>query len=225
MKRLRPDRSAFYANAHVPWSKPSWRRFTEADLPGGDGKRALDEVGRKGVEAAGYREVGMDHFALESDGLWQAARHNELHRNFMGYAARHVSPQLGLGVSAISDSWSCFAQNEKVLEKYQERVGKGELPIFRGHVLDGEDLVLRRHVLNLMTKLETSWRRADEHTPFLDGVQGRLAECATDGLVVLGEREVRVTETGRAVLRNICMAFDARLVRKAPQAQLFSKTI
>jgi oxygen-independent coproporphyrinogen-3 oxidase len=143
----------------------------------------------------------------------------------MGYTARHVSPLLGLGVSAISDSWGAFAQNEKVLEKYQERVGKGEIPIFRGHVLDGEDLVIRRHVLNLMTKLETSWRRAEEWTPALEGIEGRLSECAADGLLELGDKSVHVTETGRSVLRNICMAFDARLARKAPQTQLFSKTI
>src|SRR4029079_18086724 len=104
VRRLRPDRIAFYAYAHVPWIKPSQRRFTEADLPSGDDKRALYELGRRMLEDVGYREIGMDHFALETDSLWRATRSGELHRNFMGYTSRFVSPLIGLGVSAIGDS-------------------------------------------------------------------------------------------------------------------------
>jgi oxygen-independent coproporphyrinogen III oxidase len=225
VRRLRPDRIAFYAYAHVPWIKPSQRRFTEADLPAGDDKRALYELGRRMLEAEGYREVGMDHFALESDGLWLATRQGTLHRNFMGYTPRRVAPLVGLGVSAIGDSWTAFAQNEKLVETYQARVEKGELPLLRGHVLGAEDLVLRRHVLNLMTALTTSWEDPALDTPYLAEVPGKLAELQADGLVELQGKRCRVTEAGRPFLRNVCMAFDARLARSAPGTQLFSKTI
>ncbi|HKG12780.1 MAG TPA: oxygen-independent coproporphyrinogen III oxidase, partial [Pyrinomonadaceae bacterium] len=170
VRRHRPDRIAFYAYAHVPWFKPGQRHFTEADLPRGDEKRALYELGRAMLEEAGYEEIGMDHFALPTDSLAEAARVGGLHRNFMGYTSRHVAPLFGLGVSSIGDSWTAFAQNEKVVEKYAERVRKGELPIFRGHVLDEEDLVLRRHILNLMTRFETDWSDAAERVPYLDTV-------------------------------------------------------
>ncbi len=225
VRKLRPDRIAFYGYAHVPWIKPGQRRFTEADLPSGDDKRALYELGRAMFEEQGYREIGMDHFALETDSLWKAAVSGELHRNFMGYTSRQVSPLIGLGVSAIGDSVGVFAQNEKLLETYQARVEKGELPLLRGHVLTPEDLVIRRHILNLMTRFETSWEDAGLRTEFLDGVPGRLAELEHDGLVELEGRSCRVTERGRPFLRNICMAFDARLNRSAPATQLFSKTI
>lgn len=225
IQRLRPDRIAFYAYAHVPWIRPSQRRFTEADLPSGDEKRALYELGRKLLEGVGYREVGMDHFALESDSLWQALVNGQLHRNFMGYTSRQVAPLIGLGVSAIGDSWRAFAQNEKLLETYVARVEKGEFPILRGHLLTDEDQVLRRHILNLMTRMETNWTTSETFDPFLDTVPGRLAELERDGLVELENGKCRVSEEGRAFLRNICMAFDARLVRQAPATQLFSKTI
>ncbi len=225
VRELRPDRIAFYAYAHVPWIKPSQRRFTEADLPDGDEKRALYELGRGMLEDVGYREIGMDHFALESDSLWQALRSGDLHRNFMGYTSRRVAPLIGLGVSSIGDSWRAFAQNEKLLETYQSRVEKGEIPLLRGHRLTEEDQILRRHVLNLMTRLSTEWSSPGSDTPFLATVPERLEELVRDGLVVLGDRSCQVTELGRAFLRNICMAFDARLVRQAPATQLFSKTI
>ena len=89
------------------------------------------------LEEAGYREIGMDHFALESDSLWKAAQDGTLHRNFMGYTSRQVSPLIGLGVSAIGDSWNAFAQNEKLRRDLPGARGpKGELPIMRGHVLE-----------------------------------------------------------------------------------------
>jgi oxygen-independent coproporphyrinogen-3 oxidase len=223
--RLRPDRIAFYAYAHVPWIKPGQRRFTEADLPSGDDKRALYELGRSRLERAGYREIGMDHFALESDSLWKASVDGKLHRNFMGYTSRQVSPLIGLGVSSIGDSWRIFAQNEKLLETYQRRVDAGELPLLRGHVLDAEDLVLRRHVLNLMTTLRTDWSDPALNTGHLTSVAERLGELSLDGLVRVEGSSCRVSERGRAFLRNICMAFDARLVRQAPATRLFSQTI
>ena len=224
VKRLRPDRIAFYAYAHVPWVKPGQRHFTEKDLPSGDKKRALYELGRRMLLAEGYREIGMDHFALETDDLYQACRSKTLHRNFMGYAPRFVAPLLGLGVSAISDCSDAFVQNEKTLERYEERVAIGEIPIFRGHKLSNEDMVLRRHVLNLMTRFKTSWDTPEASVPYLDSVTERLEPLERDELVKLTNKTCEVTDAGRPFLRNICMAFDACLGRDTT-LQLFSRTI
>ena len=220
---LRPDRIALYGYAHVPWIKPGQRRFTEIDLPEGRPKRELYERGRTRLESAGYREIGLDHFALPTDSLWRAAGSGALHRNFMGYTEAFTRPLVGLGVSAIGDAVDAFMQNEKDLQQYHERIAQRELPIHRGHLLDAEDQVLRRHILNLMTRMETRWVGPDA-TPFLDDVAMRLAEFASDGLVELEGQGCRVTEAGRGFLRNICMAFDARLARRSPERQLFSQT-
>jgi oxygen-independent coproporphyrinogen-3 oxidase len=222
---LRPDRIAFYSYAHVPWIKAGQRRFTELDLPSGDEKRMLYERGRELLESAGYIEIGMDHFALKSDSLFISTQNGRLHRNFMGYTARKVNPILALGVSAIGDAWTVFAQNEKLLETYVERVERGEIPIARGHVLNAEDLILRRHILNLMTLMSTSWESPQEFVPFLGDIQKRLAELERDELLKIEGNTCKVTEKGRAFLRNICMAFDARLALKSPETRLFSSTI
>lgn len=183
------------------------------------------ELGRKMLEEAGYSEIGMDHFALHKDSLWQAAQGHQLHRNFMGYTPHQVSPLIGLGVSSIGDSWSVLVQNEKLLENYQKRVDKNELPLFRGHLLSSEDQVLRRHILNLMTQFETEWSSSEAQTEFLSTVPERLIELEKDGLIEVKKNSCRVTDLGRPFLRNICMAFDARLIRKTPSTQLFSQTI
>ncbi len=226
VRDLRPNRIAFYSYAHVPWIRPGQRRFSEKDVPAGDEKRALYELGRKLLAEVGYRDVGMDHFTLETDSLWKASSNGTLHRNFMGYIQRQVSPLIGLGVSAISDSWTAFAQNEKLLETYQARVEKGELPIFRGHLLTHEDQILRRHILNLMTQRRTKWTLAQvEAVPHLKNVREYLGDQISDGLVELSDYSCQITEKGRPFMRNICMAFDARLHQKSPKENLFSRTI
>jgi oxygen-independent coproporphyrinogen-3 oxidase len=118
---LKPDRLAFYSYAHVPWIKGVGQRgFDENDLPSGEEKRKLYENGKKLLEDLGYIEVGMDHFSLESDDLYQSLIHKKLHRNFMGYTSSNTQLMVGLGMSAISDSWYGFAQNEKTVEEYQK---------------------------------------------------------------------------------------------------------
>ena len=224
VRRLRPDRIALYAYAHVPWIRPGQRRYTEADLPQAEHKRLLYELGRESLEREGYREIGLDHFALETDSLWRAQQSGALHRNFMGYTDACVQPLIGLGVSAIGDVGDAFVQNEKDLQRYQQRVAGGELPIQRGHLLDAEDQILRRHILRLMTRLETRWDAPEDYTEYLDSVRQRLAEPLADGLVQLDAASCRVTVRGRAFLRNICMAFDARLSRRLPDKALFSRT-
>jgi oxygen-independent coproporphyrinogen-3 oxidase len=223
VKGLRPDRIAFYGYAHVPWMKSVQRKFEDSDVPNGPMKRALYEAGRDALEAAGYREIGLDHFALEQDGLWRAFSEGRLHRNFMGYTERRTMPLFGLGVSSIGDTWSAYAQNEKTVPEWTARVARGELPIVRGHVLDDEDQVLRRHILAVMTQLQTDW--SGDRVGYLEQVPAKLAELARDGLVSLREGGVNVTDAGKPFVRNVCMALDARLARQAPDRPIFSRTV
>lgn len=223
VKALRPDRIAFYGYAHIPWMKATHRKFEDSDVPGGPAKRRLYELGREALEQAGYREIGMDHFALETDGLWRAAQGGTLHRNFMGYTERRTMPLFGLGVSSIGDTWTAFAQNEKTVPDWHARLSRDELPVMKGHLLDDEDQALRRHILDVMTRFETEW--AGAQLAYLKEVPARLAEMARDGLVELAPERLKVTDAGKPFVRNVCMALDARLARKAPERQIFSKTV
>jgi oxygen-independent coproporphyrinogen-3 oxidase len=223
--RLKPDRIAFYSYAHVPWIKPGQRKFTELDLPDDETKRALYEGGRTMLEKAGYLEVGMDHFALEQDELYQAFKENRLHRNFMGYTTCSTHLLVGLGVSAINDSWLAFSQNEKKVEDYLARINQNELPIFKGHILTDEDLIIRQHILNLMCTFKTIWKDPDYRCEALFEGLGRLDDLIEDELVVLGPDELYVTDKGKPFVRNVCMAFDAKLWRNQSGNQLFSKVI
>lgn len=223
---LAPDRIAFYSYAHVPWVKGSGQRgYSEADLPKSAAKRQLYEEGRKLLESRGYREIGLDHFSLPNDDLYQALGQKQLHRNFMGYTSSKTQLMVGLGVSSISDSWYAFAQNVKKVEEYQHLVNMGELPVFRGHHLNAEDLTIRQHILNLMCQLETTWTQEEAQLGSFGGVATHLEEIEKDGLVEMTNQGLKIKPEGRPFIRNICMAFDARLWRKRPETRIFSMAI
>ena len=222
---LKPDRLAFYSYAHVPWIKGVGQRgFDENDLPSGEEKRKLYENGKKLLEELGYIEVGMDHFSLEKDDLYQSLIHKKLHRNFMGYTSSNTQLMVGLGMSAISDSWYAFAQNEKSVEEYQKRVEEGIIPVVKGHILNEEDLKLRRHILNLMCQLETTFTPENSFEELPEALK-KLQEMQEDGLVEISGNTVKITEKGRVFTRNVAMAFDLRMMRKMPETRLFSMTV
>lgn len=225
VSQLKPDRVAFYSYAHVPWIKPGQRKFTELDLPTDDKKRALYELGKELLERQGYHEIGMDHFALPSDRLYQAVQEKTLHRNFMGYTPTHTQLVIGLGASSISDTWTAFAQNHKRIEEYIEAIERGELASFRGHCLTEEDLIIRRHILNLMCHFETVWEETSEMPDAMREGLERLREMEIDDLISIDGDRITVKAWGRPFVRNICMALDARLWRAAPATQIFSTTV
>jgi oxygen-independent coproporphyrinogen-3 oxidase len=226
VKKLMPERIAFYSYAHVPWMKGNGQRgFDDNDLPTPEGKRAMYEAGYRLLLEAGYKEVGMDHFALETDEMYISYNAKTLHRNFMGYTASKTQLMVGLGVSSISDSWYAFAQNVKTVEEYYEEIEKNEIPIFKGHLLTEEDLIIRKHILNIMCHFETDWNEEALQHKLVFEAEDRLQEMIQDGLLTIENCTLIVTEKGKPFVRNICMAFDEKLLGIKPGTQLFSMTI
>lgn len=218
---LKPDRIALYSFAKVPWIKPQQRLFKDSDLPEGAEKRALFEAGYHRLKQAGYVEIGMDHFALPSDGLARSLKDKSLHRNFMGYTDRRTDVLLGLGVSSISETPDCFHQNEKVLPLYEKKIAAGEVPTHRGHVLSAEDQAQREQILGFMCQGEVRLRDAAQAAD----VRSFLADMIQDGLVKLQGDLLSLTDKGRPFLRNASVVLDQRLRRQKPETRVFSQAL
>ena len=95
---LDPDRIALYRYAHLPERFKPQRRIAATELPSGEENTGimLDAIER--LADSGYRLIGMDHFAKDTDDLAIAQRDGRLHRNFQGYSTRPDCDLLGLGV-------------------------------------------------------------------------------------------------------------------------------
>ncbi|MCW3093354.1 MAG: hemN [Ferruginibacter sp.] len=224
---LRPDRIAFYSYAHVPWKSKGQRGFTEEDLPAAAQKWEMYNAGKQMLETAGFLSIGMDHFALPEDKLFVAAANSGLHRNFMGYTTTRSKLIIGLGVSAISDSWNAFAQNEKGVEAYEEKISQGILPLVNGHLLSEEDCIIREKMLELICENKTSIDSTKLDPRFLESVFEKLTTLQSDGLVMVDNNNIRVTAKGAPFIRNISVALDAQLWRNEENhtEKTFSKAI
>lgn len=224
--KLKPDRIAFYSYAHVPWAKKSQRSYNEKDLPAGKDKYLLYELGKHLLNKATYTDIGMDHFALENDPLLVSKQDGALHRNFMGYTATHTEVLIGLGVSAISDVFSGFRQNYKTVKEYYGALEKNILPICRGINMSEEDLMYRKHILNIACKGKTNWENEITLTATM---KNQLNDLQKDGLIQWRDTYLEVTTLGWNFLRNICVVFDKKMndkkVVKQHGASNFSQAV
>jgi len=223
---IRPDRIAFYSYAHVPWRKGNGQRgFKDSDLPGPELKLRQQQLGKNLLLEAGYMEIGMDHFALIHDPLYLSKASDSLHRNFMGYTPRKTELLLGLGVSSISDSSDCFAQNVKSIEEYQHLVGEGVLPVVNGHVLSEEDIAIREMVESLMCNFWLEWGRDFIQHPQYRQMLEEWRSFEQEGLLYLGEQNLEVLTEGKPFVRNICMVLDQYLRKTKPEEPVFSLSV
>jgi oxygen-independent coproporphyrinogen-3 oxidase len=229
---MQPDRIAVYSYAHVPWLRPHQKQIHAADLPDAGLKFDLFGAAVGTFRAAGYAQIGMDHFAKPGDELAVAARERRLHRNFMGYTTRPAPDMLGLGVSSIGDVRGAFAQNEKKLPAYYDAIDAGHFPIERGYALSADDLVRRHVITQLMCNFHVGGAqveslfgiRFDEY--FAPELERLSAGPVGDGFLSITPAGLDVPERGRLFVRNICMEFDRYLAahQHAPRP-VFSRTI
>lgn len=224
--KFKPERIAFYGYAHVPWVSPGQRAYDEADLPRGNQKRQLYELGKMLLQELGYHDIGLDHFALPYDDLFKAASAGSLHRNFMGYTSHPTRMCVALGCSSIGDSWDMYVQNEKKVEDYQRIIlQEKRLPIIKGHQLNEADMAVRQHILDLMCRQRTSWELDSPAAAALSRAAPMWEDMEADGLLLRDEQSIKVLPAGMAFLRNICLPLDTHYWSNRPDTATFSQAV
>jgi oxygen-independent coproporphyrinogen-3 oxidase len=212
---LRPSRVALFGYAHVPWMKTHQKLIPEAALAGPAGRLAQYRAGAEALRRAGYRPIGLDHFALPDDSLAAALADGRLRRNFQGYTPDPTAVLIGFGASAIGSLPQGYVQNAAPLRTYAAAVTEGRLPTARGIALTDDDRLRRDLIESLMCGLtvnlaEVCARHAADAaalTPAID----RLASMVEDGLLRIDGARLEMTEAGRPFVRVAAAAFDAYL--------------
>ena len=228
---MRPDRVALYSYAHVPWIKGHQKRIDPSLLPSSETKFELFVRAVRAFHNSGYRQIGMDHFALPGDELSRALYQHQLHRNFMGYTVHRTPNLIGLGLSAIGEVYGAYTQNAKKLNTYYRALDAGRLPVEKGYVLNRDDRVRRHVITTLMCNgyLCPSVVNRSFNIRFGEYFARELAElehgAVTDGLLEIEPDALRVTPLGRIFIRNICMVFDRYLREKKREQPVFSRTV
>lgn len=227
---LSPDRLAVFNYAHVPWLKPHQKVLDESTLPSPETKLEIFRVTIAKLLAAGYVNVGMDHFARPDDELALARRAGTLYRNFQGYSTKSGCDLYAFGMSAISFLGGVYHQNLKTVNEYAARLDGGGLPTHAGYRMTRDDVIRREVIMRIMCDNEVMKGeverefgiRFDEY--FADALP-RLDPFAADGLLEHRPDRIVITTPGRLVVRNIAMCFDPYLEKMRRDKPIFSKTL
>lgn len=229
VKRLRPDRIALYAYAHLPERFKPQRRIHASELPTAEGKVNMLSRSLAALTDAGYVYIGMDHFALPQDSLAVAKRQGRLHRNFQGYSTQADSDLIALGVSSIGKVGATYSQNAKTMDEYCALLDQGHFPVVRGLVLTRDDLIRRSVIMALMCQghlefeaINLAWL-IDFKTMFAPELE-RLTSMQAQGLVNLQNNGIHVTEVGWFFVRGVAMVFDRYLQTDLDRSR-FSKIL
>ncbi|WP_150852037.1 oxygen-independent coproporphyrinogen III oxidase [Sinorhizobium arboris] len=215
---MRPDRLAVFGYAHIPSFKRNQRRIEEPALPDIAARAEQAAAVAKTLVAAGYREIGLDHFALPDDELAVAQKAGRLRRNSLGYSADTCKTLIGFGASAIGRLGDGYVQNEVATGSYTRQIGVGHLATSKGHRLTDEDRVRAAVIERLMCDLEADVpaicaAHGFDPIPILDSAE-RLAILASDEIVDIEKGIVRVRQEHRFILRAVAAAFDAYLAAR-----------
>ena len=230
--RIQPDRMAVFGFAWVPWAKPHQRLLPESALPKTAERVELFLAAVQAFTGAGYRLIGLDHFALETDELARAQDEGVLTRNFQGYTVRPADDTVAFGMTSISDLGGAYAQNAHRLREWADLVAAGTIPVAKGIRVTDDD-VLRRFVINrvmCLLRLDLSEVEARFGLPARRAIEASmqpgLPELVKDGLVTFDGTLLRVTSVGQLLVRNVAMMFDAYLPKRAGEKQqTFSRTV
>jgi oxygen-independent coproporphyrinogen-3 oxidase len=229
---IAPDRLALYSYAHVTWLAKQQRGFERKDLPAAPVKLRIMLAAIRRFLEAGYRFIGLDHFARPEDELSQALEDRTLRRNFMGHTTQAGVDLIGFGPSAISELRHGYAQNQRDLPGWETAVATHGLATLRGHRLSADDIERRWVIGKVMChgEVRASEFEAEFSRPFAAAFEKELAALdpmVDDGLVTRsGDGTLVITPLGRLLVRNVAMTFDAYLPDQQRLGQrIFSKTV
>ena len=228
--KMNPDRLAVFNYAHLPNMIKHQQLIKEEWLPSGDQKLELLKLSIEKLNDAGYIYIGMDHFAKPDDELTVAMQNGTLYRNFQGYSTHAGINLFAIGITGIGMLSDIYVQNYKKLDDYYKALDNNTLPVMRGVTLNEDDQLRREVITELMCNFKLDKQRFESKykiqfdTYFADALTN-LKSLEDDGLIVLGKEQLKVTDIGRLLIRNIALNFDYYLMKKQGVKPQFSRTV
>jgi oxygen-independent coproporphyrinogen-3 oxidase len=228
--RFKPDRIAVFNYAHVPWLKPHQKLVHPEDLPTPDQKLQILKMTIEDLTSHGYVYIGMDHFAKPEDELTRAQQEKSLYRNFQGYSTKSGADLYGFGMSSISHFGEIYAQSFKMLPEYYAALDKGNLATNVGYRMTQDDRIRKYAIMRLMCDLELEKRDVEQRfgirfDEYFDDALMQLQQFVDDDLVDILPDVIKIKGSGRLLLRNIAMCFDAYLGKMQKEKPIFSRTV
>ena len=212
---LEPHRIAVFGYAHVPSFKKHQRKIDDATLPDGAARNEQAEAIGEALVAAGYRRIGIDHYARADDPMAVAAESGSLHRNFQGYTTDPAELLIGFGASAIGRLPQGYVQNDPVVRSYSAAIGAGGLATVKGYALTEDDRLradlIERVMCDFRVDVGAVCERHGRDPRDLDETLARIDAMAADGIVRRTGGVVEIEPDAQGLARAVAATFDAYL--------------
>ncbi len=213
--QMRPDRVAVFGYAHVPWMKTHQKMIPDESLPDAWQRFEQAEAAAKRLAERGYRRIGLDHYALETDSMTEVLDKGRLRRNFQGYTTDEARALIGFGASSIGALPQGYVQNAVPLRAWAEAVRNGHPAVDKGIALSDDDRLRRDIIERLMCDLEVDLSveaaRYGKSANEFSGEIEMLKPMIADGIATIDGDRISITEPGRPLMRAVCALFDTYL--------------
>tara|TARA_R110002096_G_scaffold26568_4_gene81941 strand:- start:7551 stop:8894 length:1344 start_codon:yes stop_codon:yes gene_type:complete len=211
---LEPDRFSVFGYAHVPHMKKHQKLIQDEDLPNAEARIEQALAIADALQAAGYRPIGIDHYARAGDEMAQQAKAGTMRRNFQGYTTDQATFLIGLGASAISQTPEGYAQNTADVASWSRAIEAGHLATARGVALGGEDRIRGEIIERLMCDLEVDpGAVAAKFGGSID--RPDLDDLLRDGIIRWQGRRIIIADEYRTLARVVAARFDGYLQANA----------
>lgn len=223
--QLRPNRLSVFGYAHIPTFKKHQRKIDEAALPDGTKRYLQANMITYCLTNAGYRQIGLDHFALLKDSLATAQAEGHLHRNFQGYTTDSSDILIGFGASAIGRLNQGYVQNEVAPRAYCTQIRDGNLAIRKGYALTADDRLRAEIIERIMCDFRVDLKQVcTKYGTMPETVlhSERLHMLIDDGVACLEGPVLSVKDDARHLVRSVASAFDAHL---GPSGPVYSRAV
>ena len=210
---MQPDRLSLFNYAHLSHRCMPQRHINESDLPGPDTKLRILQMATRTLLDSGYVYIGMDQFALPDDELTIARENGTLHRNFQGYTTRSECDLVGMGTSSISKAGDTYARNHVDMVAYQEAIDSNQLPVRRGLVMTDDDQIRQTVINELICHFQLAPQAVEQQFDidfpnYFNSELITLQSMEKDGLLTVDNKLIKVSPTGKFLIRHICKVFD-----------------
>jgi len=167
----------------------------------------------------GYVRTGYDHFAKPDDEVAKAMNNKTMHWNALGVTSGRYSDVIGIGPHSWSTMGDYYSQNVYELPLYEAAVAKGEFPMYRGYKLNEDDLIRRDLIKALRNFFFLDFNEIEkkyniDFKKYFSKEIISLSEFVEEGIVVLSDKTIRITELGQQFVNVVCRYFD-NYIKKA----------
>jgi oxygen-independent coproporphyrinogen-3 oxidase len=213
--QMRPDRVAVFGYAHVPWMKTHQKMIPDESLPDAWQRFEQAEAAATRLAERGYRRIGLDHYALETDSMTESLDQGHLRRNFQGYTTDEARALIGFGASSIGALPQGYVQNAVPLHAWAKAIRAGRPAVDKGIALSDEDRmrrdIIERLMCDMVVDLSVEAARYGKTADHFRGEMELLEPMIADGIATVDGDRILITEPGRPLMRAVCALFDTYL--------------